>query len=687
MAELFLDPGQTKEHYYQFAASPSAARFDLSSRKSTNFNPDWKVKGAICEWGWALEMAIPFTELAHQNEFFGTPAVGDVWGINFCRDQGSLHEWSQWEVSMMSFHEVKNFGTAVFCGRKEGEKLPTITAVEFEPLFYGPGTLSFQVKSTRPYLGCDFFLSQDGQSVVRRTGEKVAPGQLQLPYQISRPGTWRLAVSFYEGKNKVYSGATFCQLPPVAENLLEIRKKMDQARMKLKTFQHAYRPLLEKQLNRLEENLAQAIQQVQQPSSLSRQDWQKLTSVVLAAGSDWKKLDFDLGLVGLYPEKKTASFGLVPVPATAKIYPDSILTRPAGPVKLALAGNEYESFQMVLVPFWKEVPDIQVSFSDLSGPKKISRKNFSSFRVEYVRLKNVDPEDTHLREYEPDILFPAEKFSLQPGKLQPVWIDFYLPPNTPAGTYRGRVTFTTGKESRSWPVEVTSYGFNLPRKSSIENQFWFSLYRWKNFYGTLDYTPELYAKHAAVLSRYRISCLPSDWIIMWDKIRVYYEEDGRFTFDFSELDKFIKIGLEAGSNTYWASLGCNLGSLTPFSRPWTKVIDRKTGKETTLDRVMKDWLDKFREGKTYWDENPMYRDYLQAYVAHLKELGLLETAYWEIYDEPNDNSRWLDMLRHHRWLRQFVPELKLFNFGVEPTQVKAGQNALGLIDCWAPHID
>ncbi len=688
VAELFLDPGQTKQHYFQLAATPSGARFDLSSKKSTRFNPDWKVKGAIYDWGWALEMAIPFTELAHQGEIRSTPVVGEVWGINFCRDQASLHEWSQWEPSMMSFHEVKNFGKAVFCGRKEGKQLPIIKISNFEPLFFGPAAFFFSVESPAPSLKYSFLLSRDGILVEQKTGEKIEKGQIQIPYHITKPGYWQLDVSVYEGKEKIYAAKTASSLPAVAETLAEIEKKIDRAKGQLKNFQHEVKPTIENKITNLKNLLSVFMGIASQPEKLTRQQWRQITTAVASAEQEWKKLDFDLSLINLYPRNKKVSFAAFPVSASAKIYPNSILSKPESAVRLSLAGNEYESFQMALVPFWKQVSEVKVSFTDLTGPKKISRTNFSTFRVDYVRLKDVDPEDKKLKEQEPDILFPETRFQLNPGALLPVWVDFYLPADTPAGTYKGRIIFSSDGEKWDWPIEVRSYGFNLPRTSSLENQFWFSLYNWNKFYGgTMNYTPELYQKHAEILSRYRISSIPSDWITLWPKITVYYEPDNHFSFDFSTLDKFIKIGLENGSNTFWASLGCNLGSLSPFSRTWTKVMDRKTGQEITLDRVMKDWLDKFSRGKTYWDENPMYRDFLKAYVSHLKELGILSVSYWEIYDEPNDNSRWLDMIRHHTWLRQFVPELKLFNFGVDPTQVKAGKNACGLIDCWAPHID
>jgi hypothetical protein len=117
-----------------------------------------------------------------------------------------------------------------------------------------------------------------------------------------------------------------------------------------------------------------------------------------------------------------------------------------------------------------------------------------------------------------------------------------------------------------------------------------------------------------------------------------------------------------------------------------KIVDRASGNELPISEAIPDWLKGQADGTTYWDTHPIYRDYLKAYLEFLKRVGVFAMASWEIYDEPNSNPRWLDMLRHHQFLRQYVPELKLTNYGVDPTQRKAGTTALGLIDTWAPHL-
>ncbi|NCO33107.1 MAG: hypothetical protein AUJ92_11940 [Armatimonadetes bacterium CG2_30_59_28] len=349
------------------------------------------------------------------------------------------------------------------------------------------------------------------------------------------------------------------------------------------------------------------------------------------------------------------------------------------PVRLALAGNEYGSFQLVVAPFWKDLQDVSVSFSQLKGPRGtvVSADSYRWSRVDYVRLKGIDPRDFSARAYEPDPLMPADPFAVPTGEVRAVWVDFLLPPGTPEGIYRGTVSVASGGQTVTRKVEVRAYGFDIPKKSSLETDFWFSLYQWNWFYKPLNYTPELHARHAEVIGRYRVSSIPNDWITLCPQVPIYVEPEGKFTFDWTTLDKYIQNGLKNGSTAFWSALSCNSGWTAWMNNPNVQVTERATGKKVPLKKLI--------EGKSQY-ENPAYRDFLTAYVQHLKDLGINDISYYELFDEPNDNSRWLQMIEHHTFFKQFAPDLQLLCYGIDPLQLKAGKSAIGLIDAWAPHL-
>ena len=102
--------------------------------------------------------------------------------------------------------------------------------------------------------------------------------------------------------------------------------------------------------------------------------------------------------------------------------------------------------------------------------------------------------------------------------------------------YTGMVTVTAEVQPR-WTVKVQLYGFDIPRKNTLEVDCWFYLnYGWSSFYGGIAYNPELHAKHAEVLGRYRMSSFPEDWTFLCSQVLIT-ETDGKFTFDWSRFDQ------------------------------------------------------------------------------------------------------------------------------------------------------
>ena len=116
------------------------------------------------------------------------------------------------------------------------------------------------------------------------------------------------------------------------------------------------------------------------------------------------------------------------------------------------------------------------------------------------------------------------------------------------------------------------------------------------------------------------------------------------------------------------------------------MIDRATGRKRTLGEFVpalaSGWVPL---ADMPYRDNPVYRDFLTSYVEHLKELGIADRSYYELFDEPG-GKRFLAMLDHHQFFRGLVPNLRLLNFGLHPLREEDGRNALGLIDAWAPHL-
>ena len=107
---------------------------------------------------------------------------------------------------------------------------------------------------------------------------------------------------------------------------------------------------------------------------------------------------------------------------------------------------------------------------------------------------------------------------------------------------------------------------------------WFGLYNWQRFYGreATPYTPAAHAKQAAVLGRYRISSFPSDWTTICRQVPIYREPDGKFTFDWSNFDQYMKNALDNHTTALWSALSCNSGWTAFLNNPNVSFTDRAT---------------------------------------------------------------------------------------------------------------
>ncbi len=402
----------------------------------------------------------------------------------------------------------------------------------------------------------------------------------------------------------------------------------------------------------------------------SHPEFESIVNRLDAPDADSEDLRMDINLARIYPGDNRL-FAVGAVDEGAKLYPK---TRYSGsldePIRLALAGNEYGSFQLAVIPFWTELDDVAVTFSDLTGRDGavVSASNFEWFRIGYVKP---DPPKPWLHvefpyDIEPDPLFSGEPFAVKRGELAPVWVDLRLPEGTKEGVYSGSVSVTANGQTVTRPIEIEAYGFDIPKTSSIANEFWLCPYNWREFYGEKNYfMPELHARWAATLGRYRVSSFPVDWLTICPQITIYAEPDGSFSFDWTVFDRYVHNALTNGTTAFWSALSCNSGWTVYLHNPKTKVVERATGKTVELGRYLPEGIENhWKLDVLPYRENRVYRDFLVAYVKHLKELGINELAYYELFDEPGQEARFREMMKHHQFFRELVPDLQLMNFNV-----------------------
>ena len=82
--EVMIDPGRTKDRYFQFVVAAGGGTFDVARTgggvyEDDDWKGDWSAATSVNPDGWSVELAVPYYTLQI------TENPGKTWGVNFCR--------------------------------------------------------------------------------------------------------------------------------------------------------------------------------------------------------------------------------------------------------------------------------------------------------------------------------------------------------------------------------------------------------------------------------------------------------------------------------------------------------------------------------------------------------------------------------------------------------------------------
>ena len=211
-------------------------------------------------------------------------------------------------------------------------------------------------------------------------------------------------------------------------------------------------------------------------------------------------------------------------------------------VRLELARDESESFQLVVLPTGRALQGLAIQTAPLrfvgAAPPHADTPRLTWHRVGYVETARPKYRVAHVGWW-PDPLLPPGPFDLTPGQRQPLWFTVTAPPGARPGLYRGQVAIRHGRRELAVPVEVRVRNFRLPRPGTLATAF--GLYaqvlaRW--YYGNAPYRDKMpiesFVRFCRFLGEYRLT--PKN--IAREYITVAREK-GRYTADLSALSQTV----------------------------------------------------------------------------------------------------------------------------------------------------
>jgi len=328
-------------------------------------------------------------------------------------------------------------------------------------------------------------------------------------------------------------------------------------------------------------------------------------------------------------------------------------------VEISLAKNEYESFQLVIIPNGKDLKGVKVSITDLTkedGSAKISKENLKINVVGYVNVKKGAPYYVERIGWYPDVLLPNMSFDVTQNEVQPIWITVYAPKTALPGKYTGEVNIHVSNSTPSVvKLSVGVYDFELPKKCSLKTMCWVSRSSINSFYATVleDLGLEvidIMKNYYTVLLEHKLG--PGGEIAAGTGggIPSWPVKGNLGDLNFSLMDELLQFAIDRGMNSFVMAYAPNLA--------------RGGGKEYS-----EEFKNKFAK-------------YLKEVSKHLEEKKWLDMAYVYVFDEAPRNF-WPEVKKISRVIKGVNPKLKVFQCLNEPAGVK---ELSGYVDVWDIYV-
>lgn len=169
--------------------------------------------------------------------------------------------------------------------------------------------------------------------------------------------------------------------------------------------------------------------------------------------------------------------------------PDFVTLLPpaTGEIQLQAAGNEYEGFQALLIANPdKNVDNVAVKVSDLthvSGKHVINSRQVTFGRIQDIVSTPPDIPVDFTGAF-PDMIEDGVAPQIIPkADFVPVYFRVFVPAGTPAGIYKGRISFSGNGIEKTVELQLQVFDFTLPVRSSLKVAFSFFEKNYADWYG------------------------------------------------------------------------------------------------------------------------------------------------------------------------------------------------------------
>ena len=378
--------------------------------------------------------------------------------------------------------------------------------------------------------------------------------------------------------------------------------------------------------------------------------------------------------------QSTGSYQFWTTPPSERVFKnDAVPTEPGSQVKVYVAKNEFEPFQVVVKPA-------------ASGNAAVSIGSFGSgittefYQVKYINIAQASDSLGQAGPY-PDPLWPLENgatVSLTAGENTAFWFTVAVPSTTPTGDYTTNVQIG----GVNIPVRLHVFNFAIPNELHVKSQMNFS--------------------HQAILDKYSVGCCGANYWMYVNNMKQFFI-DHRLTpksvlwsggLTSSGAAPYIDYdcagtlsdphgiwGFESPANTYLNGNGFNDGAGFPSFMAATfknndASADQRPSSFCGQSLASGDWYTANNPNSPY---NQEWFEYIAAIESYLTGLGYLDKAYYYFANEPQDQADYDAVAWYSQELKKVAPNFKLMVSEEPKPEIYAHPTYTGSkIDIWLP---
>ncbi len=365
---------------------------------------------------------------------------------------------------------------------------------------------------------------------------------------------------------------------------------------------------------------------------------------------------------------------LWPVDVCEKVFTDAEPTAESAPLELAAAANEYEAGQ-IAVRVDETCENLQMQATKLVGDKTGNVIDANNIRLRVVGTVPIE-HNTPLADAIitrkapcdlPEVLLDSAAFArLEPNATQSVWVTAYVPKGAKPDVYRGSIVFTSGALEKKLDLELTVFPFELSDARSLYITNWWFPHFIAQFHNVEMWSEDFWSvveNYIKDMAEHRQNVL----LVSWAPSPGGYtsatrDEEGKWSFDFSRLERMLELGKKYGvtDRIELEHIGGidRTNHVVNFSN--AVVFDKTSGENVTVG--IDEWL----------------APSLSAVCDLLRKRGEFERAMLHIADEPYipDVDSWRAASDKARAIE---PELKQID-AIESTHFD------GKLDVWVPKL-